>query len=91
MRTDYQYVTVVYKVLNHAAWQPRWDDIHELFKLEDGPVMVTAVSLDDEITRKELMVEAAGALPGELADTIDDIDTAPDVHSIVLDSTPDET
>lgn len=85
MRTDYQYVTVVYKVTDHALWKSRWDDIHELFKLDDGPVLVTAISLDDEITRKDMMADAAQKYRGpELADMIDELDRSPDVHSTVV-------
>ena len=86
MRDDFKYVTVVYRVTDHAAFEARWNEIHELMALDDGPVRVTAISLVDEITRQELMVKAAEDCddPFDLQSSIHAIWNANDVHKIAL-------
>lgn len=85
MRTDYKFVTVVYRVEDHAAWQPQWDEIHRLFKLDDAGVRVTAVSLDDEISRKDAMARAAEVVDDhhDLREVIGDLDGAQSVEDAV--------
>ena len=85
MRDDFEYVTVVYKVKDHAAFEARWNEIHELFKLDDGPVRVTALSLDDEITRKDYMALAVNRVDDhhDLREVIYELETPPSVTAAV--------
>ena len=63
-----QYVTVVYKVNDNEAFKPEFDKIHKKMLEDDSqPWRVTAVSLDDEMHRVELLEEALQSDdPGEL-------------------------
>ena len=83
MRTDFQYVTVVFKVNEHSAFEPYWDEMHKLFKADDdAPYSITAMSLDDEISRKDAMVHAAVSVDDhyDMREAIMELDSAPSVR-----------
>lgn len=58
--SDTEYYTVVYRVEGsksvHDQW---WQSVQPLFRAEEGPVRVTAISKADEVTRLNCIEQVA--------------------------------
>lgn len=85
MRKDFKYVTVVFKVENHDDFKPLWNEIFRLLKLEEKdnpPFRATAISLDNEMKRLELVEEAMDLVkdPWDCLEIIGEILGSMDVH-----------
>lgn len=76
-------LTACYKINDHAAFDAtEWPRIHGMFKVDDSlPFSVTAVSMDNEMTRVQLIEEALERYgeTSEAAETIQEIIQCPDL------------
>ena len=75
-----KYVTVVFEINDPAAWRDEFDKIHKKMGADESePWRVTAISLDDEMCRIELIEQAL-----ELDDPVSlcgEILSSTDIHS----------
>lgn len=83
------YLTVVFKYEDFEQLQkdPLHARLYELFKVDDGPLRVTALSHDDEITRVRLLEEACERyIDEQILDAVETIRNTDDVNGFTFEA-----